>query len=127
MLYWEQIKRFRQRDNIHDEWHGEPVVDDMSLDDLGEMRLRQQARQTERKDPDTNTMQTVTEREPWVMPPTQALKVYDKLDECANVLGFDAEPVEVRKKFGYQRVDADDLDDDPDKFSPQPVEVPGDD
>jgi hypothetical protein len=55
------------------------------------------------------------------MDPVQALTIYDALDEAANKLGFDAEPVDVRKTFGYEEVE---LDEEAEQFLPQPVEVP---
>jgi len=130
MLYWEQIKRFRHRENIQDEWSDEPVFESgdeqITLKDIAGLRLTTVTTQRQRENPDTNRSETVTETEPWTMSPRQALDVYDQLDACAHKLGFDAEPVEVRKKFGYQEIDEEELPDDADRFGPQPVEVPGD-
>jgi hypothetical protein len=78
--------------------------------------------QVERVNPETmgTCIQTVTEA--WTMTPQQALAVYDQLDECSNKLGFDAEPVDIRKKFGYMEVDEDEVE--TGEFGPQPVEIP---
>jgi len=122
MLYWEQIKRFRNREHIETEWYEEPVFDELALDELAAKRLTTQERAVTRTDPMTNSEETVTVEEPWQLTPVQARQVFDQLDACAHKLGFDAEPVEIRKTFGYEEVDAEEVAQS--EFGPQPVEIP---
>jgi hypothetical protein len=128
MLYWEQIKRFRDRDHIEDEWHREAVVEldgeEQPLEALADRRLGTIATQQASRNPETNAVQQTATRRPWRLSPQQALAVYDQLDKCANSLGFDAEPVQQRSIVEPVEVDPD--DETASKFDPQPVEVPAD-
>jgi hypothetical protein len=131
MLYWEQIKRFRDRDHITDEWHEEAVVDlgdgEQPLEALASKRLDTVATREAARDPETNAVQQTASRRPWRLSPQQALSVYDQLDKCANELGFDAEPVQQRSIVEPVEVDPEDADDEGrSPFAPRPVEVPGD-
>lgn len=96
MLYFEQIKRFAAEERLEDLWHNETAVEidgtDKTLDELQELRLTQNVRVEQQIDPETNATEAVEEREPWRLSPQQALSVNDKLDQCANSLGFDARP-----------------------------------
>jgi hypothetical protein len=125
MLYYEQIKRFSHRENIEDEWHevqhADIPTDDRTLESLRTLRLGSVTSANTRKDPETGVQKVERRSDPWIMDPVQALTIYDALDEAANKLGFDAEPVDVRKTFGYEEVE---LDEEAEQFLPQPVEVP---
>jgi len=128
MILWEQIKRFSHRENIEEEWHhkeweGIPT-EDRTLESLRELRLGSVTTAVERKNPETGVRKIERESQAWVMDPGRALAVLDALDHCANTLGFDAEPVPVRKSYGYEEVE---LDEEAEQFLPQPVPVPDDD
>jgi hypothetical protein len=101
-LYWEQIKRFASEARIEELWHEEAVGDlEYTLADLGRKRLETETVRREQTDPDTQSLQQLTEEQPWTLPPEEALQVYDKLDACANALGFDAKPDEDRPHRNY--------------------------
>jgi len=127
MLYWEQIKRFAHRENIEREWHEtahESIpTDEGTLASVRELRLATVADQVERVNPETMGTRIETVTEAWTMTPPQALAVYDQLDECSNKLGFDAEPVNIRKRFGYLEVE-DEEEVETTEFGPKPVETP---
>jgi hypothetical protein len=110
MTYYEEVKRFRQSSHIQDAWCHEEVYDGKTLEDVADERLTKRVTQTQKRDPDTNTVQQVSEAEPWTMTPQQALDVCDQLDKCANLLGFDAEPKNQKIVTGAGEA-ADDPDD----------------
>jgi hypothetical protein len=131
MMYWEQIKRFRDRDHISDKWHDEAVVDlgdgDEALEALKDKRLDMVATRQTARSPETNAVRQTTSRRPWQLTPEQALDVYDQLDKCANALGFDAEPVQQRSIVEPVEVDPEGADaEGGSPFAPRPVEGPGD-
>lgn len=110
MAYWEQIKRFRNRDHIEREWHQEEIRHlGGTLEDISLMRLSDIERETTEKDPNTGAEMVVSGSEPWVMDPQTALAVNDQLDSCAHELGFDADPKDKRETFGWVEQDDDDI------------------
>lgn len=96
MMYWEQIKRFSHRKHIETLWNEEQVFNGYTLDDLRKKRLDTAQRRSQQYDPDSNSTTEVLSRNPWTMDPIEALAVFDKLDQCAHQLGFDASPKDER-------------------------------
>lgn len=96
MLYWTQIRRFRHRDDIEKVWTDKPLdksrYRNTTLDELGKLRLKEQATTELVWNDDRGREETQQVREPYLMPPDLSLAAHDRLDECAQKLGFDAKP-----------------------------------
>lgn len=129
MAYWEQIKRFRGREHIQSQWTEEEISAlGGTLADLKHLRLGTESYQTKEEDPDTRLTKTVTRTEPWTMQPQTAMQVFDKLDDCAHELGFDAAPERRADTTGAGAVDVDDPEEmDHINADPVGVAVDGDD
>lgn len=112
MLYWEHLKRFRNDSRLEAKWSDEPLFEyrgqQLTLQDLGEYRLSTVSQTHQSADPETMARRTVTEEEPWTLPPAKTLRVIDALDDCTNALGFDAKPDRTAEETGAG------LDDEPD-------------
>jgi len=112
MLYWEHLKRFRLDSRLEETWKNEPVIEvdesELTLSDLGDLRLRTTTETTRELDPETNAVREQTTRKPWTLPPTKAIQVVDALDDATHALGFDAKADRVGDETGAG------LDDDPD-------------
>lgn len=91
MLYWTQIRRFRDQDAIQSVWSDERVPGfDFTLSGLSKMRLQTTESRQRVWNPDTGSEEVHRTSKPWQMSPNMALAVHDQLDRCAHQLGFDA-------------------------------------
>lgn len=95
MVYWRTLYRYHDHDSVRDLWT-EPlgVGDDISLNDVRQLRLAEDVEHVERYDPDLATERRERRTRNWTMSPALALAINDQLDLCAAELGFAAPPEE---------------------------------
>jgi len=98
MLYWTQIRRFRDRDDVKKLWEKKALdpeqYPDTSLQDLAHLRLKHQPSEQLVWNDERGCEERRTVSEPFLMPPELALAAHDRLDACAGKLGFDAKTEE---------------------------------